>query len=96
MRKDTLILVTAAAEHSIEIEIAETPEEQSMGLMFRTSVPERTGMLFPYPRSQELTMWMRNTYVSLDMVFIRADGTVHRIEPRNSAMRAISTGCRSA
>ncbi len=82
MRRDTLVLVTQAGEHKIEVEVAETPQEKSVGLMFRPSVPANTGMLFPYETAQEVTMWMRNTYVSLDMVFIRADGIVHRIEER--------------
>jgi uncharacterized membrane protein (UPF0127 family) len=43
-------------------------------------MPERTGMLFPYERAEEITMWMRNTYIPLDMVFIRKDGVIHRIE----------------
>ena len=80
MRQDSLVLVTASGERKIAIEIAETPDEKALGLMYRTSVPELTGMLFPYGKPQEITMWMRNTYVSLDMVFIRADGVVHRIE----------------
>jgi len=80
MQRDRLTLETAQGDVVIDIEVAETPEEKARGLMFRTSVPERTGMLFPYPKAHEITMWMRNTYVSLDMVFIRADGVVHRIE----------------
>ncbi len=79
-RKDKLTLKTASGEHVIEIEIAETEEQKSLGLMYRPTVPPNTGMLFPYGRPQELTMWMRNTYASLDMIFIRADGSVHRIE----------------
>jgi uncharacterized membrane protein (UPF0127 family) len=75
-----LTLRTASGSHIISIEIAETPEQKALGLMYRTSVPELTGMLFPYDTPQEITMWMRNTYVSLDMVFIKADGVVHRIE----------------
>jgi uncharacterized protein len=86
MRRETLKLKTATAEHVIDIEIAETMEEKSLGLMFRTSVPENTGMLFPYGDPQEITMWMRNTYVSLDMVFIRADGIVHRIAARTEPL----------
>ncbi len=82
MRREPLTLVTAAGEHTIEVEVAETLEEKAVGLMFRRSVPEKTGMLFPYPAPQEVTMWMRNTYVPLDMIFIRADGVVHRIEAR--------------
>jgi uncharacterized protein len=79
-RKDKLTLLTSAGQHVIEIELAETGEQKSLGLMYRTSVPPATGMLFPYGDPQEITMWMRNTYSSLDMVFIKQDGVVHRIE----------------
>jgi uncharacterized protein len=48
--------------------------------MYRTSLARNTGMLFPYPEARELSMWMKNTYIPLDMIFIRADGTIHRIE----------------
>jgi uncharacterized membrane protein (UPF0127 family) len=80
MRRETLTLVTAGAEHVINVEIAETAEEKTIGLMFRTSLADDAGMLFPYSPPQEATMWMRNTYIPLDMIFIRADGIVHRIE----------------
>ena len=80
MQKDRLTLKTGSGEHVIEIEIAETNEEKALGLMYRPKVPPNTGMLFPYATPQELTMWMRNTYASLDMIFIKGDGTVHRIE----------------
>ncbi len=78
--KDKLTLITSTGQHAIEIEIAETNEQKSLGLMFRPSIPASTGMLFPYGDPQEITMWMRNTYASLDMVFIKADGIVHRVE----------------
>lgn len=80
MKKDRLTLQTATGQHVIEIEIAESNEEKALGLMYRPKVPPNTGMLFPYEKAQELTMWMRNTYASLDMIFIKADGVVHRIE----------------
>ncbi len=80
MRRDTLKLVTASGTHTFTIEVAETAAEKSRGLMFRRSLAADAGMLFPYTPPQEATMWMRNTYISLDMVFIRGDGTVHRIE----------------
>lgn len=76
---EKLVLVTETGRHEIKVEVAETPQQKAMGLMFRTEVPPMTGMIFPYGQPQELTMWMRNTYVSLDMIFIRADGRVHRI-----------------
>ena len=86
MRRDTLVLETAGGRQPITIEIAETLEEKSRGLMFRPKIPDDTGMLFPYGAPQEITMWMKNTYASLDMVFIRGDGTVHRIEANTEPM----------
>ena len=86
MRRETLTLQSGAGNQAIEIEIADTLEEKSRGLMFRPKIPDATGMLFPYGTPQEITMWMKNTYASLDMVFIRADGTVHRIETNTEPM----------
>lgn len=86
MRRDKLTLETTMGDVVIDIEVAETPAEKSLGLMYRTNVPEKSGMLFPYPQPNEITMWMRNTYISLDMVFIRADGVVHRIEANTEPM----------
>lgn len=80
MRREKLELITSSGRHAFQIEVAESDEDKSRGLMFRRSMPESAGMLFPYWPPQEATMWMRNTYLSLDMVFITADGTVHRIE----------------
>ncbi|MEQ1716167.1 MAG: DUF192 domain-containing protein [Hyphomicrobium sp.] len=79
-RKDKLTLKTSSGEHVIAIEVAETNEQKSLGLMYRPIVPPNTGMLFPYGAPQEITMWMRNTYASLDMIFLKSDGTVHRVE----------------
>lgn len=80
MRDDKLVLMTEAGERVITIEVAETLADKSKGLMFRPSLAEGHGMLFLYEGPQEISMWMSNTYMPLDMVFIRADGTVHRIE----------------
>jgi uncharacterized membrane protein (UPF0127 family) len=83
MRVDRLWLRTSAGQETpIDVEVAEAPKEKQVGLMFRTELPEGTGMLFPYGAPREITMWMHNTYIPLDMVFIRADGVVHRIEAR--------------
>lgn len=80
MRKDVLKLITASGTHTFQIEVAETAAEKARGLMFRRSLADDAGMIFPYTPPQEATMWMRNTYISLDMVFIRQDGIVHRVE----------------
>ncbi len=86
LKQEKLTLVTSSGQHVIDIELAETDEDKAVGLMYRQQVPPNTGMLFPYGKPQELTMWMRNTYASLDMIFIRADGRVHRIEKRTEPL----------
>ena len=88
MRRETLTLITAGGRHVIDIEVTETPAEKARGLMFRTHLADKAGMLFTYDRPREITMWMRNTYIPLDMVFIRADGVVHRIEALDRAVLA--------
>jgi uncharacterized membrane protein (UPF0127 family) len=85
-KRETLTLVTSAGERQIAIEVAETSEQKALGLMFRTSLADDAGMLFPYPDAQEITMWMKNTFIPLDMVFIRADGVVHRIAVRTEPL----------
>jgi uncharacterized protein len=86
MARESLVLKTAAGDRIIQIEVAETEQDKSIGLMFRTSLALDAGMLFPYSPAQEVSMWMKNTYISLDMVFIRGDGTVHRIQPRTEPL----------
>ncbi len=80
--EERLELVTAGGVHVLDVEVATTPEKQALGLMYRTSLPDTKGMLFPHREPRELSMWMHNTYIPLDMVFINADGTIHRIEAR--------------
>jgi len=94
MREDRLAIVTRSGEVAIDVEVAETEDQRALGLMYRTSLGDKRGMFFPYPKAEELTMWMRNTYIPLDMVFIRADGTVHRIERRTEPLseRIIASG----
>ncbi len=71
-KRDTLELVTAGGTRRIDVEVAETIAEQAQGLMYRTSLPDTQGMLFLHKKPGEVRMWMRNTYIPLDMVFIRA------------------------
>jgi uncharacterized membrane protein (UPF0127 family) len=65
--------------HIFGVEMAVTPEEQAKGLMFRKELPEGQGMLFDFHQEQPTSFWMKNTYVSLDMIFIRGDGRILRI-----------------
>src|SRR5712691_8783174 len=74
-----LEIVSKTGVHTFAVEVAVTPEEQAKGLMFRRELPEGQGMLFDFQREQPATFWMKNTYVSLDMIFIRADGRILRI-----------------
>lgn len=78
--KERLVVVTRdGARHAFNVEMAVKPEEQTVGLMWRTAVPPDGGMLFDWGTPRNSTMWMRNTLVSLDMVFINADGTIRSI-----------------
>ena len=58
------------------VEIADTELSRERGLMFRQRLPEGRGMLFDFGQPRPVSMWMKNTYISLDMLFIRADGTI--------------------
>jgi hypothetical protein len=78
--KERLVIVTRdGAQHAFMVEMATTPEQQTVGLMFRPSVSPDGGMLFDWGTPRESQMWMRNTIASLDMVFINADGTIRSI-----------------
>lgn len=63
----------------IDLEIAATPQQQMMGLMYRPALPDNRGMLFLFPSARPLQFWMKNVPVALDMVFIR-DGVIKYIE----------------
>ncbi len=90
----TLEIVSRNGVHVFAVESALTDEERARGLMFRREVPEGQGMLFDFKRDQEVSMWMENTYVSLDMIFIRADGRIARIAENTEPLsrRIISSG----
>ena len=66
-------IATKNGVRPFEVEMAVTPEETTRGLMFRRELPEGHGMLFDFHRDQEVSFWMKNTYISLDMIFIRSD-----------------------
>ena len=76
---EPVAIVTSSGTHVFKAEIASTPDTQAQGLMFRRSIAPDRGMLFTYSQDQEITMWMRNTFISLDMIFITSEGKVHHI-----------------
>ena len=86
--------------HGFTVEIADTEAEREKGLMFRKELPEGRGMLFDFQHDQEVGFWMQNTYIPLDMIFIRGDGHILRIAenteplstrviPSNGPVRAV-------
>jgi uncharacterized membrane protein (UPF0127 family) len=78
--KEKLVIVTQDGKrHDFMVEMALTQAQQTIGLMFRPSVPADGGMLFDWGTARPTRMWMRNTISSLDMLFINADGTIRAI-----------------
>ncbi len=77
--KADVVITQGTAKHNFTVEVARTPDEQAKGLMGRTSLPKEGGMLFPFDPPKIATFWMKNTLIPLDMIFIRADGTIDRI-----------------
>jgi uncharacterized protein len=97
--EQTLEIVSRTGVHTFAVELALTDEERQQGLMFRRELPEGRGMLFDFKQDQNITMWMKNTYISLDMIFIRADGRIHRIaentEPESTKVIAAGAPVRA-
>src|SRR5882672_7166041 len=89
-----LEIATRSGVQVFSVEMATTEEEKTTGLMYRKELADGKGMLFDFSPEQQVSMWMKNTYISLDMIFIRADGRILRIaentQPLSTAI--ISSG----
>ncbi len=72
-------ITSASGTHRFIAEVARSKDEQSRGMMFRESIAPDRAMIFPYDPPEPTAFWMENTMIPLDMIFIRADGTIARI-----------------
>ena len=88
------ILTKSGQQHAFQVEVARNDADRAQGLMYRRSMAPDRGMLFDFARVEPISMWMQNTYISLDMLFIRPDGTIARIAENTEPLstRTISSG----
>ena len=79
---------------SFQVEVARNDADRAQGLMYRRSMPANQGMLFDFGRVEPVSMWMQNTYLPLDMLFVRQDGTIARIAANTEPLstRTIPSG----
>jgi hypothetical protein len=92
---ETLSIATQGGQkQTFKVEVARNDADRAQGLMFRRSMPADQGMLFDFARVEPVSMWMQNTYLPLDMLFIRADGTIARIAANTEPLstRTIPSG----
>jgi len=75
-----LTITSAGKKHRFTVEVARSSDEQATGLMNRQTLAPDRGMIFPFDEIRVASFWMKNTLIPLDMVFVRADGTIANIE----------------
>ncbi|MAG97996.1 MAG: DUF192 domain-containing protein [Alphaproteobacteria bacterium] len=77
-----LVIATAKHRHTFTVELAANRQDRARGLMYRRTLAPDAGMLFDYGAPVRIAMWMKNTYIPLDMLFISSDGTISHIAER--------------
>ncbi len=75
----SLCIKSKGKDHAFTVEVAATPDEQQKGLMFRTELSDKAGMIFPQSEPRIASFWMKNTVISLDIIFIKPDGKIENI-----------------
>jgi uncharacterized protein len=91
---DPAIILSGGKSIPLKVEMADTPQETEMGLMFRASMPKDHGMIFDFRPSHEIDMWMKNCLFPQDMLFLDETGTIVAIalDARPGSERLISPG----
>jgi uncharacterized membrane protein (UPF0127 family) len=89
-----LEITSKTGVHAFSVEIVDNDASRAKGLMFRKELPEGQGMLFDFQHDQDVAFWMENTYISLDMIFIRGDGQILKIAENTTPLstRIIPSG----
>lgn len=84
--RESLTILSDGKKHDFSVELALTNRQQTQGLMFRRRMAASAGMLFVYRREEPTAMWMKNTYIPLDMLFIGQNGAISHIAERTVPM----------
>lgn len=93
-RQDVALIISDSGKHRLQVDVVNEPEEIRTGLMYRTELAADAGMLFDFKTVQPISMWMKNTYIPLDMAFIDEDGVIVRIAENTTphSLEEISSG----